>query len=242
MASRLPAAARRGDNHDHLPCTSCPGKHTNLCRPLAGKLQEEFFDIAVRQRWAPREVMFRAGDALGAVFKITEGIASVSRSLPGGERQILRFLLPGDVCGYLSEDGRYSFDGEAITDVVTCSFPRDGFEDFAARNAGFSEAILDELSEVLKEVGLHLTMVGQMSATERVAAFLLDMWEEFEARGLPVLALRLPMSRADIGDFLGMRLETVSRAFTSLRCRRLIEVDGENVVVLDAEGLRRPRA
>lgn len=230
MPSRLPASASP-------PCPRCPGKTTNLCRPLDGKLQAEFFDIAIRQRWSPREVMFRAGDTVGPIFKITDGIASVSRTLAGGQRQILRFLLPGDVCGYLSDDGRYTFDGEAITDVTTCTFPRDGFDGFAARNAGFGEAIRAEMEEVLKEIGLQMTAVGQLSAVERVASFLLDMAALFEKRGLHILSLRLPMTRADIGDYLGMRTETVSRAFTKMRRRGLIEIDGENVVILNAQGL-----
>lgn len=219
------------------PCPTCPGKTTNLCRPLDGQLQAEFFDIANRQRWAPREVMFRAGDTAGPIFKITEGIASVSRTLAGGQRQILRFLLPGDVCGYLSDEGRYTFDGDAITDVVTCSFPRDDFESFANRNAGFGEAIRSEMEEVLKEVSLHMTSVGQLPAVDRVASFLLGMATLFEKRGLRILSLRLPMTRADIGDYLGMRVETVSRAFTTMRRRGLIDVVGETVVILDPGGL-----
>jgi CRP/FNR family transcriptional regulator len=238
MPVSLPGLPRRdGSAPESLPCPACPGKSTNLCRPLAGKLQAEFFELATRQRWMPREVMFRAGDRAGPIFKITGGIAQVSRTLSGGQRQILRFLLPGDVCGYLSDDGRYTFDGEAITEVATCSFPRDGFKAFANRNAGFGEAIRTEMEEVLKEVGLHMTGVGQLSAPERVADFLLGMATTFEKRGLRVLSLRLPMSRADIGDYLGMRVETVSRAFTAMRRRRLIEIDGETVVILDKEGL-----
>ena len=219
MPSTLLDTARCGDGSKIRPCATCAGKATNVCRPLEGQHQAEFFDIAVRQRWTPREVMFRAGDEAGPIFKITEGVASVSRTLPGGQRQILRFLLPGDVCGYLSDDGRYTFDGEAITDVVTCTFPRDGFESFASRNAGLGEAIRVEMEEVLKEAGRHVTAVGQLAATERLANFLLEMSAVFEARGLPSFALRLPMSRTDIGDYLGMKMETVSRAFTALRRR-----------------------
>jgi CRP-like cAMP-binding protein len=91
---------RTKDSYATLPCATCSGKRMNLCRPLEGRLQVESFGLAIRQRWARREVMFRVGDTLGPVLKITKGIASVYRSLDGGRRQILRFLLPGDVCGY----------------------------------------------------------------------------------------------------------------------------------------------
>ena len=113
-----------------LPCVICPGRSTNFCRPLEEQLQAELFHTVARQRWEPREFLFRRGDPAGPLFKITEGIASVSHSLPDGRRQILRFLLPGDVCGYLEENGRYSFDGQAVSEVITCSFPRKDFQRF----------------------------------------------------------------------------------------------------------------
>jgi hypothetical protein len=69
-----------------LPCVICPGRSTNFCRPLEEQLQAELFHTVARQRWEPREFLFRKGDPAGPLFKITEGIASVSHSLPDGRR------------------------------------------------------------------------------------------------------------------------------------------------------------
>jgi CRP-like cAMP-binding protein len=136
MPARLSLPNQRGPlAYEALPCPRCPGKDMNLCRPLDRQLQTEFFQIATRQRWTRHELLFRGGDEIGSVFKVTAGIVAVSKMLQGGQRQILRFALPGDVCGYLSEGNCYSFDGEAITgEVITCSFDRSRFEAFVARH------------------------------------------------------------------------------------------------------------
>ena len=241
MPSRLPEprAAAKGACYESLPCPSCPGKHLNLCRPLDRVLQAEFHDMGMRHRWARRELLFRSGDPLGPLFKVTSGVVAVSKSLSEGQRQILRFVLPGDVCGYLEEGGHYSFDGEAITEVSTCTFPRAEFDAFAARNSEVGEAVRLELSEVLKTVARHMTAMGQMPSTASVANFLCDMRERLDSRGLQGRRLGLPMTRTDIADYLGLRLETVSRSFSELRRRELIELGDEGVVILDLPQLAR---
>ena len=91
---------------------------------------------------------------------------------------------------------------------------------------------------MLVEVGLHLATVGKLAATARVADFLCVLHQALEVRGEPALSVNLPMSRTDIGDYLGMRLETVSRALTSLRRQRLIEAYSDTVVIVDLAGLK----
>jgi CRP/FNR family transcriptional regulator len=224
--------------YEALPCARCPGKQANICRPLPPALQADFFALAIRQRWARHEYLFRAGEPLGPVFKLTAGLVAVSTLLPGGERQILRFVRPGDVCGYLSDDGRYAFDGVAISkEVVTCGFPRDAFDAFVARHGAMGAAVGAELSTVLKTVSLQMTAMGKLPSTARVANFLCDLQAGFAASGRPGLELDLPMTRTDIGDYLGLRLETVSRAFTILRRRGLIDRQEDKVTILDLEGL-----
>jgi CRP/FNR family transcriptional regulator, anaerobic regulatory protein len=175
MPIRLAPSTERGGApaSEKLPCARCPGRQSNICQPLEPRPLAAFFDGGARQRWVKHEVLFRAGDALGAVFKLTAGIVAVSKQLPTGERQILRFFLPGDVCGFLSDEGRYSFDGVALTDeVITCSFPREHFDSFVADNPEMGAAVRLELAAVLKEVSLHMTAIGRLTSVARVARFL----------------------------------------------------------------------
>ena len=224
---------------ESLPRLHCPEETARLCRRLECYLQPEFFQVTTRRCWARHEILFRAGDQRGPVFKVTTGVVAISKSLRRGERQIVRFALPGDICGDLSVEGYNSFDGEAITEgVITRGFDRDEFDDLVAREPAADEAVRLELSALLVQVGLHLAAVGRLPAPARVADFLCEMQAAFEARGLQSQSLTLPMTQADLGDYLGMRVETVNRALTELSRDRLIKPPrGKTVVIVDPAGL-----
>jgi CRP/FNR family transcriptional regulator len=238
----------RGDSFAYENLPRWPGRQSDICEPVEPRPLAAFFDSGKRQRWAKHEFLFRSGDAPSAVFKVTTGIVALSMARPSGERQILRFFLPGDVCGDLSDGGACSFDGEALTnEVVTCGFSRKHFDSFVAQNVAMATAVRVELAAALKQARLQMTAIAMLPSTARVANFLCDMQAAFEAHGPLTVAFHLPMTRNDIADYLGLRLETVSRAFTKLRQRRLIKlVDSETVVILDPAGIaaaaRRPLA
>lgn len=220
-----------------IPCLYCPAKGFNVCKPLDYKRQKELFETGVQQTWRRRQFLFRAGDPAGPIFKIISGVVAVSRSLPEGRRQISVFLLPGEVCGYLEKNGSYAFDGEAITEVRTCSFNRRQFRAFVASNRDVDSEVKAALEERLQQVGQQQAVLGQLTSTARVASFLLTLTSDYSAHGIQTRPLWLPMSRADIADHLGLRIETVSRAFAKLKNRKILELDGEEVVIHDQRRL-----
>jgi CRP/FNR family transcriptional regulator len=227
------------DSGAESPCDYCPGKHYNVCKLLDADRQKDLFRTGTRQRWRRREYLFRAGTKVGAVFKLTSGIVAVSRSLSDGRRQILSFVMSGDLCGLQDVDGLHDFDGEAITDVETCSFNREGFNNFVSRNRDVADEYRRYLLGSLSLLGGHLGAVGQLTSTERVAYFIDEMITLATERHIQTHPLALPMRRVDIADYLGLRLETVSRAFTKLKKRNIIELNDEEVIVLDIERLGR---
>jgi CRP/FNR family transcriptional regulator len=216
-----------------LPCDRCIGKQYNVCHLLEPERQRELFETGCRHRWDKRSYLFRAGSPVGAVFKVTSGIVAESRTLADGRRQIIAFFLPGDICGYLETDGRHAFDGEAITTAETCSFNRERFGGFVNRNHDVAEEMRRGLTERLKMAGAHLSVVGQLTSTERVANFVAMMTAAYAARNVQTRPLPLPMKRSDIADYLGLRLETVSRAFSKLRQNSIIDVNEDEVLILD---------
>lgn len=220
-----------------IPCVHCPAKVFNVCKPLDYERQKELFEIGVQQTWKRRQFLFRMGDPAGPVFKITSGVVAVSRPLSEGRRQISAFLLPGEVCGYLETGGTYAFEGEAITDVRTCTFNRRQFHAFVASNRDVNDEVQAALEERLQQVSRQQAVLGQLSATARVASFLVALTKDYSAHGMQTRPLWLPMSRADIADYLGLRIETVSRAFAKLKNRKALELDGEEVVIHDLKRL-----
>ncbi|MBS0522142.1 MAG: Crp/Fnr family transcriptional regulator [Proteobacteria bacterium] len=221
-----------------LPCATCAGRATNVCGVLEGQRLSNLFHAGSRRRWSEREFLFRADGELGPIFKVRSGMVAISRSLESGQRQIVRFALPGDICGYLAANGRYSFDGEAITEVVVCSFPRQRFDALVQHDTDVAEATRRELSTVTTETGLHMASLGQLATRARVAKFLCDMTVAFEARHMPFLPGALPMRRADVADYLGMRIETVSRALTGFEQQKIIAIEKNGgVAILDHAAL-----
>jgi CRP/FNR family transcriptional regulator len=226
-------ATRQSRPAKPLPCLHCPVKAFNVCRVLEYDRQRELFELGVQQTWKRRQFLFRAGDPVRAVFKIISGMVAVSKPLADGRRQVLDFFLPGELCGYLQVDGRYAFDGTAITEVRTCSFNRRRFDAFAVAHQDVATVIKETLEGKLHHVSHHMAVVGQLTSTERVANFLGHLSIAYSEHAMQTRPLLLPMSRADIADYLGLRLETVSRAFSKLRKKGLLEFEEDRIIVHD---------
>jgi len=190
------------------------------------------------RRWKKHETVFRAGAPMGAFFKIRSGIVAVSRTLDDGRRQIVAIRVPGDCVGYLDNNGKYAFEGQALTDVEACAFDRRGFDAFAAKHPDLAAAV-EVLSAALKQSGQGMLVLGQLRSTERVAHFLAEMDTLHRQRAVSSGPLSLKMNRTEIADYLGLTIETVSRAIGKLKNRNVIGLMGsDEVVVMDNNKLR----
>jgi CRP/FNR family transcriptional regulator len=223
-----------------LPCDSCIGRTLNLCRPLEDARLEHLLSLGGIRHWKRNETLFRAGDPIGAFFKIRKGIVAVSHTLDDGRRQITALRAPGDCVGYLDKDGRYAFEGEALTDVEACAFDRRRFDAYVAEHPDLAAALVEALSSALKQAGMLTLVLGQLRSTERVAHFLAEISALYAERhvssGQP---LTLHMGRHEIADFLGLTIETVSRSIGKLKARKIIALlDSGEVVILDFGRLR----
>lgn len=228
-----PHSVERAERAKALPCIECPVKAQNVCQPLDEKRQRELYDTGKQQTWDRGQILFRAVDPAGPIFKIVSGIVAVSKRLPDGRRQILDFFFAGEICGYLERDGHYSFEGEAMTRVKTCSFNRAKFNAFATAHDDVSEVVRSTLAWKLESVSRHMAVLGQLTASERVATFLCRLSSHCEKQDVPIRKLALPMTGAEIADYLGIRLETVSRSLSELKQRKIIDLGEDIVVVLD---------
>jgi CRP/FNR family transcriptional regulator len=217
-----------------LLCDSCPGRSLGICRPLDDQRLVQLLSLGGRRRWAKREVMYRADEPLGAFYKITKGIVAESRTLDDGRRQIVGVRTVGDLCGYPAHKGRYLFSGEALTEVEACGFDGEKFGAFIARHVDLACALAEDVSDKLKRAIENMTVIGQLKSTERVAHFLIEIYELYASRHIGTHPLSLHLTRQEIADYLGLTLETVSRSFSKLRGLRVIAlVGGDAVAILD---------
>jgi CRP/FNR family transcriptional regulator len=183
-------------------------------------------------------MLFAAGKPITRLHRVVSGMLGRSITLPKGRRQIVDFLFPGDICGLVQSNGRHVFDCEAITDATTCAFDAS----FLCKLTGTSPdvAFEENVKRALKRTAEHLVTVCKLNAAERLLHFLQELEEAYLERGLPTHPLALPMTRSDIADYLGMGVETVSRAFTKLKEQGLIELPSAEQAVLHRQRAARP--
>ena len=223
-----------------LPCDSCIGRTLNLCKPLDDVRLQHLLSLGGIRRWKKQETIFRAGDPMGAFFKIRKGIVAVSQTLSDGRRQITALRAPGDCVGYLEKDGAYAFEGEALTDVEACAFDRRRFDTYVAEHPDLAAALAEALSSALTQSGMLSLVLGQLRSTERVAHFLAEVSALYTARHVSAAQpLTLHVGRHEMADYLGLTIETVSRSIGKLKERGIIAiVESGEVVILDFGRLR----
>jgi CRP/FNR family transcriptional regulator, anaerobic regulatory protein len=222
-----------------LPCDGCASRSLGVCAPLDRKGLASLAAMGGQRHWTKGQVLYYSDDAAQAFYKITRGIVAESLMLADGRRQIVAILTVGDLCGYPARNGRHMLTGHAVTPVEACAFGAEKFHAYVGRNAQLASAVADEVAERLEEAILGRAVVGQLRSRERVAYFILEMEERLRSRGLHAAGpIGLRLTREEIADYLGLTLETVSRAFTDLKHMRLISLDrADTVVVLDRKRL-----
>ena len=156
--------------------------------------------------------IFGQGEPADYISQVIEGAVRTHKLLSDGRRQIGAFHLPGDIFG-LENGDFHRFTAEAIVDTTVRLVKRQGLEREAKNDPAMVRNLLNMTTDNLRHVENHLLLLGRQTAPEKVAAFLLEM----NGRMKPTGAMALPMNRRDIADYLGLTLETVSRALSAFR-------------------------
>lgn len=216
-----------------VACGRCPVSDVAIC---AAHVDAELGDISRRMRINAKTTLFEEYARANAVWSLVSGAVLLSKLLPDGRRQVLGIAVPGDFLG-LSMETAYSFTATALTPVTICRFERFRFYDLLNRAPHLMRRVFITFSKELALAQDHMLLLGRRSAEEKVAAFLLGL----RARWAPLHGLSarvdLPMTRQDIGDYLGLTLETVSRTMTKLAQRKIIAIIPDGVRILDVEKL-----
>lgn len=178
-------------------------------------------EAGVRLHYGRDEEIFGEGEAGRYVYRVIGGAVRTYRMLSDGRRQIVEFHTEGDVFGLDGED-RHALGAEALRDATLQVMRRDAF--LSDQGAG---AAISALLKKFHRAQAHMLLLGRHTATERVAAFLLDFRDRAGCD-----AIDLPMSRQDIADYLGLTIETVSRTFTQLQAARQIDLVSCRRVIL----------
>ena len=222
-------------------CAQCSLQQ--LCLPAgiaAGELVR-LDEIVRRRRPMERgERLFRFGDSLSAVYVARDGAFKTVSLSESGDEQVIGFHLPGELIGLDAlGTGLHRSEAVALTAANVCEVPFDELANVAAQLPSLQHQLMRVIGQSVGRDQDHMEMLVKRQASERIALFLHGLGERLLHIGQSGTDFKLPMSREDIGSFLGLALETVSRGFTRLQDDGVISVLGRRVEVLDSEELNR---
>ncbi len=223
-----------------VACSSCNLRE--LCLPVGlTEPQLSHLDtlIASRRTVKRGEALFHTGDPFRSVYAVRTGFFKTAISSEDGRDQVTGFQMAGELLGLdgISTD-RHACDAIALEDSQVCVIPYSQLEDLSREFSDLQHQFHKIMSrEIVRDHGVML-LLGSMRAEERLAAFLLNLTQRLHARGFSASALVLRMTREEIGSYLGLKLETVSRTFSKFQEEGLLEVKQRDIRILNEDGLR----
>ncbi len=232
-----PAGARKFE----ITCASCNLRET--CLPGGVKTEElgRVENIVYARRRVRRgEPLFGAGDEFSAVYGIRSGFFKTSLIDGEGREQVTGFFMGGEILGMDGlGSGRYAGTAIALEDSEVCIMPFSLIEEMAREIPELQRHLHTVLArEIVRDHGVMM-LLGSMRAEERLATFLLNLSRRFLRRGYSASDFHLRMTRDEMGSYLGLKLETVSRLFSQFQKDGLIDVNQKHVRILDIPGLER---
>jgi CRP/FNR family transcriptional regulator, anaerobic regulatory protein len=215
---------------------------SRIRNPLADL--DAFAEIAfLRRRLKRGETVFRMGDPFSAIYAVRSGCFKTTQVDAAGREQVMGFFVCGELFGLEGIGGTgYNCTASALEDSEVVVLPFALMQEMALRNKTMQYQLHAVLSrEIMRGHGVMM-LLGSMAAEARLGTFLLSLSTRFARLGYSPTDFVLRMTREDIGSYVGLKLETVSRLFSKFHKMGLLEVQQKHVRILDPEGLRRALA
>ena len=220
------------------PCLGCEARTRAICRVLDHQELSEMRGLGSTRRLQGGQSLFHEGDDAAQVYTVVTGALKLYKLLPDGRRQVTGFAFAGDFLG-ITLDDEHAFSAEALADAQLCRFPRSRFDDFVEEHPEMERELYRLAAHELAAARQQMVLLGRKTAEERLASFFVSLLNGAERNcAASVRMIDLPMSRADIADYLGLTKETVSRVLAILKQKRLVRLDALNrIEILDRAGL-----
>jgi CRP/FNR family transcriptional regulator len=223
-----------------LACSNCNLRE--LCMPLALNEEElqKLDGLVTTRRKVPRgETLYRNGERFSALYAIRTGFFKTTVAAADGRDQVTGFQMSGEVIGL---DGivsdQHTCDAVALEDAEVCIMNFDLLEDLSREITALQRHVHKVMSREIVRENEVMLFLGSMHADERLAAFLLNLVQRLHVRGFSQSELILRMTREEIGSYLGLKLETISRTFSKFVEQGIIEVKQRHVRILNADALK----
>ena len=222
-----------------VTCSSCNMRELCLPQGLPDTDMQRFEKVVYARRRIKRgETLFSAGDEFKAIYSVRSGFFKSSLVDGEGREQVTGFFMGGELLGMDGiGSGRYNGAAIALEDSEVCVLPYALIEQMASEIPPLRRQMHAIMArEIVRDHGVMM-LLGSRRAEERLATFLLNLSKRFTARGFSPSEFHLRMTREELGSYLGLKLETVSRLFSRFHDEGLIEVQQKHVRILDSAGL-----
>jgi len=196
--------------------------------------------VTARIRLRKGDALFRAGDRFTSLYAIRSGSCKTVSLSEDGHDQVAGYHMSGEIIG---TDGigtdLHGCEAVALEDTEVCALPFDRLAALSRQNVSFQHNVHRLLSREIARERAVMVLLGTMVAERRLAVFLLDLSDRYRARGYSPCEFVLRMTREEIGSYLGLKLETISRLFSRFQREGLVQVQGRVVKLLDRSSLKR---
>ena len=239
--SRAPAACLPSIRKFEVTCAGCNLRETCLPEGLSADEMLRMENLVYSRRKVKRgEALFRAGDRFSSVYAIRVGFFKTALMHADGREQVTGFQMPGELLGLDGIGaGSHSSNAVALEDCEVCVLPFALIEEIGREIPALQRHLQSVLSrEIVRDHGVMM-LLGSMRAEERLAVFLINLSKRFLRRGWSASDFHLRMTREELGSYLGLKLETVSRLFSKFQEDGLLDVNQKHVRIADIGGLER---
>ena len=212
-------------------CKTC--SLSSLCLPVSLNMTEmdRLDDIIEKSRPLKKgEHLFNQGEEFTSVYAVRAGSIKSYTLTNEGEEQITGFFFPGELIGLSGLDNNtYPMSAKVLETTTVCEIPFDRLDDLSGQMPELRRQMLRTMSKELRDDQQMMLLLSKKNAEQRVATFLVKLSARYRSRGYSPTQFRLSMSRNEIGNYLGLAVETVSRIFTRFQNMDLLKVDGKEV-------------
>lgn len=220
-------------------CQTC--SLSSLCLPLSLELKDmDLFDAIIRRRTPLKkgETLFRQGAPFTSVYAVRSGSLKQASTEGSGDDQLTNFYLPSELVGLDGIDEKY-YAGTviALETTTVCEIPFDRLDALSEELPELRAQLYRSMSKEMRDDRRMMRLLSRKTADQRLATFFISLSDRFRRRGYSPYSFRLSMSRADIGNYLGLAVETVSRILGRFQSQALIAISGREVHILDLASL-----
>ena len=228
--------------HDfQVSCGNC--RLNSICLPLALEHDdiEQLDEIIQRSKPLQKnQHLYREGDDFQSVYAVRSGTIKAYKTTDDGREQVTGFYFPGEILGMDGiSNNSHASSAKALETAAICEIPFTSLERLSALMPNLQRHFFQLMSHEITEDQQLITLLSKNSADERVAALMISISGRNARRKLSATQFRLPMSRVDIGNYLGLTVETVSRVFSRMQKMDILRVDNKEIEILDPQGLRK---